>query len=100
MNWIEWASSSTLGTDGKLPSSDGASFHLGNYAEGSKGAIFPNPLKTLATPPSGNNWKDNGLEFAFRSLDPRMYPPGSIGPIKIFPNLAGDYKEYQTWELD
>lgn len=46
VNWIEFASKSSLGADAILPTTDGTNFWIGAYPDGSNGSINMNPMDT------------------------------------------------------
>lgn len=101
MGWIEWGSTTALGTNGVMPTGDGGPFHIGAYAATTNGGVWLNPLKLQGGTPSGTQtWPDSGLLRATTYTDPNVWIPGSIGTAKFFPGMAGDAKEIQVIDVD
>lgn len=91
INWIEYASKASLGADAILPALDGTNFWLGTYSDGPNGSIYMNPMNTNASQAQINNWKNGGIKWAFKYTNPYAYLPGTLGNVKFYPALVGDY---------
>lgn len=96
--WVEWAGAAALGTGTVLPAADAADFHLGNYAVGTNGEQWLNPLISKTVVKTG--WGAVNLIFTASSTDPSAALPGSIGAVTYYPGYEGDAKEVQTTTID
>lgn len=94
--WHEWITVAALGTDALLPAADGASYHIGAYAEGADKSAWFNPRKTAI---SGGDatWNHNQIVYAFDEQTPAATPSGSIGTAVYF---TGNVGVFDTLKLE
>lgn len=82
--WIEWATTAGLGTNGVLNGADAADYFIGKYDTASTGP-FLNPYKSGAgISDSGNKLQGSSLAWAFEERSQAVYPTGSIGTAAYY----------------
>lgn len=86
--WTEWLNTDGLTTDGRLPQTSGANYHIGSYP--ANDGVFLNPVKTITD--SANKWKQSQIEFSHDETDPSSRVPGSIGDAIYFTRAEGPFK--------
>jgi hypothetical protein len=96
LQWTEWIDPTGLGTNGRLPATQGANYWLGNYA--ATDGVFLNPAKSGL--PTDAIWLNSDTVWAYNERNPMNKLPGSIGDIIYYPGREGIFKDVQTVTLD